>query len=492
MLAPFFTHLFNQSLGVGCFPSCYKDAFVTPIIKKAGLDEAEPSSYRPISNLPVVSKLLERLVAQQLVTFLDRHQLLPSSQSGFRRGYSTETAITHVLSELLEAIDRGDTAVLTLLDLSAAFDTVDHKILLERLRTSFGFNGRALSWFHSYLTDRKQHVRCGGKRSSVCNVICGVPQGSVLGPILFIIYTADLAEIVADHGLSSHQYADDSQIYGSCSASNTSSLSSDISRCIDSIASWMYSNRLQLNANKTEVMWCASARRLSQLPTNPLPVAGTLVHPVSSVRDLGVYIDSDLSASTHVQRTVSRCFAALRQLRHLRRYVSDDCFRSLVVSLVHSRLDYGNFILVGTPAYLQRRLQSVLNAAARMVFRLRRYDHVSDALSVLHWLRVPERIEFKLAVTTYRVLHGLAPSYLRHLVRVSDVPGRRRLRSAATSKLVTATYRLSTVGRRSFSVAAPILWNSLPDTVHSSPSLPVFRQRLKTHLFRKSFPDIVN
>lgn len=146
----------------------------------------------------------------------------------------------------VEAIDRGDTAVLTLLDLPAAFDTVDHKILLERLRTSFGFDRRALSWFHSYLTDRMQHVHCSGKRSSVCSFICGVPQGSVLGPILFIIYTANLAEIVAEHGLSSHQYADDSQIYGSCLASST--LSSDISRCIDSIASWMCSNRLQLNA----------------------------------------------------------------------------------------------------------------------------------------------------------------------------------------------------------------------------------------------------
>jgi hypothetical protein len=122
LLAPFLTHLFNRSIVDGSFPTCFKDAFVTPILKKVGLDEAEPSSYRPISNLPVISKLLERLVAQQLVSFLAHQQLLPSSQSGFRRGYSTETAITHVLSELLEAVDRGDTAILALLDLSAAFD----------------------------------------------------------------------------------------------------------------------------------------------------------------------------------------------------------------------------------------------------------------------------------------------------------------------------------------------------------------------------------
>jgi len=119
---------------------------------------------------------------------------------------------------------------------------------------------------------------------------------------------------------------------------------------------------------------------------------------------------------------VSCCFAALRQFRHLRRYVTDDCFRSLVVSLIHSRLDYENFVLVGLPAYLQRQLQSVLNAAARLVFRLRRYDHITDAVAILHWLRLPQRVDFKIAVMAFRVLHGLAPPYMDQLVRVADLP----------------------------------------------------------------------
>ena len=135
--------------------------------------------------------------------------------------------------------------------------------------------------------------------------------------------------------------------------------STTVSQCLDNIASWMRSNRLQLNTDKTEVMWCASTCKLSQLPSLPLSIAGTLVCPVNAVRDLGVFIDSDLGAATHVLRTMSRCFAALRQLRHLCRYVTDGCFRSLVLSLVHSRLDCGNFVLVGFPVYLQRRLQSV-------------------------------------------------------------------------------------------------------------------------------------
>ena len=396
--------------------------------------------------------MLERLVARQLVQYIDLHRLLPATQSGFRRGYSTETAIIRVLSDLLDAVDRGDTAALVLLDLSAAFDCVDHDILLERMRVTLGLGNAVLGWFRSYLVGRKQQVRCGGKFSPFVDLLCGVPQGSVLGPILFIIYTLDLVSLAAEHNLSLHQYADDSQVYGSCPSASTASLSADISLCVDKLADWMRSNRLQLNAGKTELMWCASARRQSQLPHSPVTVAGAVVVPVNTVRDLGVFIDSDLGAATHVRRIVSRCFAALRQLRQLRRFVTDDCFRSLVVSLVHSRLDYGNYVLVGLPAYLQRRLQSVLNAAARLVFRLRRYDHVTDSLASLHWLRLPERVEFKVALMTYRVLHGLAPPYLEQLVRISDLPGRRRLRSASTLQLHVPSFRRSTIGRRSFPV----------------------------------------
>ncbi len=204
-----------------------------------------------------------------------------------------------------------------------------------------------------------------------------------------------------------------------------------------------------------------------------------------------VLIVSDLGTASHVCMVVSRGFAALRQLRQLRRYVSDECFKSLVVTLIHSRLDYGSFILVGLPAYRQRILQSVLNAAARMIYHLRRHDHISDALATLHWLRIPERVDYKVALTTYRALHGLSPPYLDVFMRVADIAARRRLRSAASEQLLVTPHRLVGAGRRSFPVAGSILWNSLPADVQSSPSLPVFRSRLKTYLFRRSFPDIL-
>jgi len=244
----------------------------------------------------------------------------------------------------------------------------------------------------------------------------------------------------------------------------------------------MCSNRLQLNADKTELMWCTSTRKLTQRPSSPLPVAGALVQPVDAIRDLRVYMDCDLGASTHVRRTVSRCFAALRQLRHLRRYVTDDCFLSLVVSLVHTRLDYGNVVLVGLLAYQQRHLESVLNAAARLVYRLRRYDYIPDALATLHWLRLPEHVDFKVTVTAFRVLHGLPPPYLSQLTHVADLPGRRRLRTSSSQLLQVPSFCRPTVGRRSFPVAASVLWNSLPLDIQSLPHY-LFSVNSSRHFF---------
>jgi len=163
----------------------------------------------------------------------------------------------------------------------------------------------------------------------------------------------------------------------------------------------------------------------------------------------------------------------------------------LVVALVHSRLDYGNGVLVGLPAHLMRRLQSVLNAAARLIYRLRTRDHITDALISLHWLRVPERIQFKLAVLAYKVLHGGAPRYLGPLIRVDDLPGRRPLRSTNTNRLVVPSVKLRTIGNRAFAVAAPNIWNSLPTDVTAANSLSTFRRLLKHFLFRQSYPDII-
>jgi len=191
----------------------------------------------------------------------------------------------------------------TLLDLSAAFDTVDYDILLRRLKTSFGLHCVVCSWFRSYLTGRVQRVRRGLSVSASVVLQYGVPQGSVLGPLLFILYTADLIRLIESFCFRQHLYADDSQIQGSCRPDSFHQLQLTLSTCLDAVCEWMRANRLQLNTSKTEILWCATSRRQHQIPTTAVRVGADTVAPTTYVRDLGIYIDSDLSMRTLTQVT---------------------------------------------------------------------------------------------------------------------------------------------------------------------------------------------
>ncbi len=211
-VCPSITQAINCSLITGIVPSAFKAAIVRPILKKKGSECEQLSNYRPISLLPFLSKILEKVAAKQLVSHLEKHNLLARFQSGFRRGHSTETAVARITNDILASNDSGKVTALVLLDLSAAFDTIDHEILLARLETEVGIRGTALSWFRSYLTGRTQVVSCNGQVSQSRRVTCGVPQGSVLGPLLFSIYTRPLEQVVKRHSPPCHFYADDTQL----------------------------------------------------------------------------------------------------------------------------------------------------------------------------------------------------------------------------------------------------------------------------------------
>ena len=214
--------------------------------------------------------------------------------------------------------------------------------------------------------------------------------------------------------------------------------------------------------------------------------------PCRSVRDLGIYLDADMTMRTHINKTVSSCFATMRQIRSIRRSLTRGVLRSLVSALVLTRLDYGSATLAGLPVSSLDRLQHVVNAAARLVFSVRKYDHITPLLRELHWLLIPERITFRLAVLVYRCLNGLAPRtrYLAdELHLVVDNPSRQRLRSASSPALSVPATRRRTIGDRAFPVVAARVWNGLPMHVTTATSLAVFRRRLKTELFGRSYGE---
>jgi len=198
----------------------------------------------------------------------------------------------------------------------------------------YGLRGRVLRWFSSYINGRTQSVRCGPGKSIPLFLVCGVPRGSVLGPILFLLYTADLIPLIERHALIPHLYADDTQILGFCSPSRTASLQEAMSVCIDEVSQWMRSNRLQLNTTRIDILWCATSRRQHQISQTPPRAGYDYVMTARSVQDLGIYLDADASMTTHITKSASSCFVALRQICAIRRSLTRPVLLSLIVSLV--------------------------------------------------------------------------------------------------------------------------------------------------------------
>jgi len=280
-------------------------------------------------------------------------------------------------------------------------------------------------------------------------------------------------------------------VYGFCDTGDSASFQNAVYACIDDISAWISSNRLQLNVAKTEVMWCASSRRMHLVPAVPHRVGADNVTPVSFVQDLGVYLDADASMTTHISRTAASCFGILRQLRSIQRSLPRHAVVSLVTSLVLTKLDYCNSLLVGFLAKLLNRLQAVINTAARLVCRAMKADHVTPVLKDLHWLRIQEKIQYKLCVTAFKCQHSLAPPYLSdQLHQVARMEPRQHLRSLSSPALVVLPTRRSSLGPgdRAFLVAAARAWNSLPSIITAASTLYLFRRALKTHLFTASFP----
>ena len=211
-----------------------------------------------------MSKVIEKVIFHQLVVYLDSNNLVPKYQSGFRKHHSTESATLRVLSDIYSAIDNGKIALLALLDVSAAFDTVDHDILMDRLAESFGIVGQAHDWLSSFITGRTYSVRFGGTTTSPWRVRSGIPQGSILGPLLYILYTADVAALVESLGFKVHLYADDTQLYDSCSPSDAEALAIRVNTAIEAISGWMLSNRLCLNLDKTKYLWFGTRQQLGK------------------------------------------------------------------------------------------------------------------------------------------------------------------------------------------------------------------------------------
>ena len=488
LLAPTITSMVNLSLSTGTVPNEWKDAIVLPTLKRKQ-DILTKENYRPISNFPFVSKICEKTVAVQFSNHLRENCLIEPFQSGYRANHSTETALLRVFNDILRSIDQRKVTILVLLDLSAAFDTVDHNILLQRLHTRFGISGTALDWFKDYLANRRQRVSVNGSLSDPVQVKCGVPQGSVLGPLLFLAYISPLGDIIRRHGLDFHMYADDTQLYLAFDFEKSQMALATIRAAICDINDWLLLNMLKFNNGKTDLCVIGSHQQLSKLNL-PLAIHVEQSEMVTdeSITNLRVIMDQHLKLDGHVNKVIKVCMFHLRTISKIRRFLTIEACKLLIHALVTSRLDYCNSILYGCNQSVLQRLQLLQNYAARLVYKIPKFCHITPYLKDLHWLPVQARIQFKLLTIVFKCLHGNGPQYL------SELLCRKMTRSGLRSANSIILYIPRTLSRaeqstadRSFSMSGPKLWNQLPVSIQNSCSLDVFKSRLKTFLFKKFF-----
>ncbi|KAL5257842.1 hypothetical protein ACHWQZ_G012699 [Mnemiopsis leidyi] len=490
-LLPVVHYIVNESLRTGKFPSALKEASIRPGLKKPSLDVDELKNYRPISNLTYLSKILEKVVHEQLYTFIDSNDMFSSFQSGYKKNHSCETAVTKIHNDILMMIDKKENVVLLLLDLSAAFDTINHRLLLNKLQRLYGINDVAINWLSSYLSNRSYKVVVNQKSSGECLLEIGVPQGSILGPLLFILYTKDLESIVTKFGFTIHLYADDTQIYFAFDVHSDSPDMQAIDLCCSEVKKWMATNFLKLNEDKTEFIEIGPYVS----PITSLRIAGTELKPVNKAKNLGFLFDHQMNLDAQINAVSQVCYMNQRDLTKIGSKLSQD----LKVQMVHSNIlcfvDYCNSVYGKLTEKNIQKLQKIQNNAVRFIFGLygkKKNEAVLPYLKKLHFLPIRYRIRYKICLLVFKCVNNIGPNYLKDLLILRQT--RRR-----SSRMDDDFFLLKIPNRPNFSRSegafsyiGPKLWNALPFDLRSLNTLDAFKRSLKSYFFNIAFENVVD
>ena len=476
ILAPILTKFYNISINSKIVITDWKLSKVVPIYKGKGSKE-DTGNYRPISLIGHIMKIFEKEVKLQVMNYLEINNLITIDQSAYMRQHNTQTALHRVVDDWLYNMSDGNLTGVCSFDITKCFDTIDHSILLRKMQF-YGFQSEDVLWFQSYLHEREQIVSCHNHSSEKCKLRIGVPQGSVLGPLLFLIYINDINRHV--YLGSCNLYADDTLVY--CTGKNTTELSSNMQKCVVDICEWYDKNKLIINRSKSNIMLVSTKQKLSRLDETDLDVyiGDHKLLQCNELSYLGVKIDCSLAWDTQTDIVCKKLVFIVSRLSRLKAVLPVHLLMSIYTSLIQPTIDYAISIWGCTSKQNIYKIQRLQNRAARIITG--NYDFINtrgiDLVKNLKWMCVSQRRDYFIAILMFKSIHGLAPHYLCDEITLQRDISTRLTRSHDCNNVYVPCASLECFSN-AFVHKGPVIWNALPQYIKNSLTMDSFKINLK-------------
>ena len=461
IIVPSLTYIFNLSISTGIYVDDWKRDRVIPVYKTE--DRTKCENYRPISILPIISKLFEKEVFGQLYQYLIDNSLLSRFQSGFRPKHSTMSLLIEMGDNWFENMDNGEITGLISVDIRKAFDSIDHKILLRKMQDQFGVQDFELKWFQSYLTKRSQVCVVDGHASLAKEIVCGVPQGSILGPLMFLLYINDLPECPG-------MYADDTQIYAS--SASFSELVIKLNQDLENIVKWLSRNKLQLHTKKSKAMFIGSPYNFkNKVGNEQVMINDKPVTRYSSFPCLGVELDEIMSWENHIDTICGKVGSGIGIIKRVKPFVPSETLQNVYNSLVLPYFDYCSSLWDNCGSMLKEKLQKLQNRAARIMTGGNYDVRSTDLLHAMSWKNLNDRHKMNKSVLMFKILNNHSAPNLKDTFITRDI------NLGTNYNLRNADINLSVPKPRteylkmSFGYSGAVLWNSLPTQAKQTESL---------------------
>ena len=423
MLLPVLLRIINHSITMGSFNKLWKLSTIVPLQKKKVGSDKSLANYRLVNNLLFLSKIVEKVILNQLQSHINEHLLLSSRLCAYRPGYSMELAILKITNDVLHGMDLQCVTPLVAIDLSAAFNTVNHSIMLLVLEHRFSITNNALKWFHEYLCDRSIVVEINGMILSELALPFLVLQGSCASLVLFNLYISTLYQTLQDQGSGAEviRYADDTSAYKSYPADSSAKESVTVTGLeldIELTKQWMAENRLNLNDTKTEYIVFGNYNQLAKCHHHGIKIGEETIHKSNKIRLLGVHLDMQVTVKEHIKLKSAKVAYNVHIIYELCKVLSKDTTKSLVYAVVSSHMDCCNSVMAGLHMETLKPLQRIQNLAAKLVCRRNLWASAMEALKSLHWLNIEDRILFKVLCIVYRHVNKQGPEFLNEMLNV--------------------------------------------------------------------------